>query len=165
MAFFSFESKNIKKLSLGENKLLTGGKGFLFLVSSFWFEEFNACGVQGFAFNCLRRSRLRVQLPAAFKASRSIGSSFWFLVSGLKSFEFEEFRGFRVWVLEFGLWNLDLGIWILVFGSWNVELETRNKKPETLLKYHNPYFLQIAPKTRIRFFNHQRIINADIASN
>jgi hypothetical protein len=36
VAFFSFESKNIKKISLGENKLLTGGKGFGFEG----FEEF-----------------------------------------------------------------------------------------------------------------------------
>jgi hypothetical protein len=40
--------------------------GFWFLVSGFWFEEFNACGVPAsflaVTVQCLRRSRLRVQL-------------------------------------------------------------------------------------------------------
>jgi hypothetical protein len=39
--------------------------------------------------------------------------------------------------LEFGIWILEFGSWNLGFGIWALELETRNKKPETTLPTHN----------------------------
>jgi len=66
---------------------------------------FNACGVQGCAFNCLRRSRLRVQYAQVsgfgFEEFQVLSSpclpSPCRLVSfkGLKSFGFKEFEGFN----------------------------------------------------------------------
>ena len=62
-----------------------------------------ACGVQ--RFNCLWRSR--VQLPAAFKGSRVQ----CLRRSGVHVFEEVGVLdlGFGIWLLRFGIWDLDLG--------------------------------------------------------
>jgi hypothetical protein len=43
---------------------------------------------------------------------------------------------FRIWVLEFGSWNLGLGIWILEFGFWNFGM---NSKQSEVLKVKNEF--------------------------
>ena len=44
---------------------------------------------------------------------------FTVLVIGICTLGFVWNLGYGIWVMEFGLWNLDF-IWILVFGIWNL---------------------------------------------